>query len=620
MHLSLYRKYRPQSFADLVGQAHVTQTLKRAVAEHRVAHAFLFSGPRGTGKTSSARILAKALNCEKGGPEPCNECSSCLQVTEGSSLDVVEIDAASHGSVDDARDLREKVAYAPVSGRWKVYIVDECHMLSPAANNALLKVLEEPPEHVVFVFATTEPQKVLRTLVDRCQRYDFRAVSAADIADRIRQVCDAEGIWVDEAALSLIAARAAGSVRDGLSLLDQLRSFAGDKITPEAVAELLGQLPEDLLFEVIDLASERDAGGMFAFADRLIRSGSDVRLFSHSLVAHLRSLFLVLHAPAAQEILDISDERLERLQAQANHLSSEEVLRMLDLANQTQLQLREGIEGRLALEVALARMARPDLHATPAGLLARLERLERAVAGDPQAPSVARPPEPQPAGQSTPTLAHAAVAEHYVAGPATSAGEAPIPAAVSVPGKGPAETEATSGGGGEKVRTPEGPIDIEKVQRAWPLILEGVKRRKISFRAMLLPARPVAYRGNELILEFGPRSRFHKDQVAVRASQIPLLEAFEEILGERPVVRCVLGEESSEPVQGARAAPSAESRDDQQGDHPGAGSDNAVSDQPGARGKAASSSKPGVGDLADGSTAAIDLIREAFAGAEVVDE
>ncbi|HVL50921.1 MAG TPA: DNA polymerase III subunit gamma/tau, partial [Actinomycetota bacterium] len=377
-HLSLYRKYRPQSFAEVVGQQHVTQTLLTALKQDRLAHALLFSGPRGTGKTSTARILAKALNCERDGDEPCGECSSCVQIVSGSSLDVVEIDAASHGSVDDARDLREKVAYSSVSGRWKVYIIDECHMLSPAANNALLKVLEEPPEHVVFVFATTEPHKVLQTVLDRCQRYEFRSINSLDTAGRLAQICEMEGITADPETLTLISSRAGGSMRDALSLLDQLRAFAGDTIAVGDLAQLLGSMPDDVLFEAVDLISERDIGAVFVFSERLIRSGVDIREFSRALTDHLRSLFLVLHAPAAREILEVTDDGLSRLQEQANHLGSAEVLRLIDLTNEIGLQLRQAVEGRLALEVGLARMTRPDLHATPASLLARLDRLERA--------------------------------------------------------------------------------------------------------------------------------------------------------------------------------------------------------------------------------------------------
>ncbi|MGI8426549.1 MAG: DNA polymerase III subunit gamma/tau [Actinomycetota bacterium] len=626
MHVSLYRKYRPQSFAEVVGQAHVTQTLKRAITEKRVAHAFLFSGPRGTGKTSSARILAKALNCEKGGEEPCNECSSCLQVTEGASLDVVEIDAASNGSVDDARDLREKVAYAPVGGRWKVYIVDECHMLSPAANNALLKVLEEPPAHVVFVFATTEPQKVLHTLVDRCQRYDFRAVGASDIAERVQQVCDAEGIWIEQEALGMVGARAAGSVRDGLSLLDQLRSFAGEKISGEAVAELLGQLPEDLMFEALDLVAERDAPAMFAYADRLIRSGSDVRLFTHALVAHLRSVFLVIHTPAAQEILDISDERIGRLQAQANRFTSEEILRLLDLANETQLQLRQGIEGRLAVEIALARMARPDLHATPSTLLSRIEALERnsgVVQSEFAAP--AAPPAMVAPGAKAPTAAPLPAATPAAGPPhptdSNSRGEPAEPSRVAQAAPSTAQRQPPAPATAKEIveahePDQQGPVDIEKVQRAWPIILDKVKRRKISFQALLLAAHPVAYRENELILEFGPRSRFHKDRVSQASTQEPLVEAFIEVFGQRPRIRCVSGEERPDQfgagIGNQPAAP--ESPPDSLGLAPSGPAGGAEA------GPQAAETSEGSDEGSDQATAAIEMIREAFAGAEVVDD
>ncbi|MGH2811107.1 MAG: DNA polymerase III subunit gamma/tau [Actinomycetota bacterium] len=519
-HLSLYRKHRPQTFADVVGQEHVTQTLRNAVSEARVAHAYLFSGPRGTGKTSTARILAKTLNCEKGPtPEPCNSCTSCIEITQGSSLDVVEYDAASHGSVEDARELREKVAYAPAGGRMKVYIIDECHMLSTAANNAMLKVLEEPPAHVVFVFATTEPHKVLQTLLDRCQRYEFRAIDAETIAEHVMKVCEAEGISIEEETAALIAQRAAGSARDALTLLEQLQSFAGDEVTVEDVGSLLGSVPEELLFEITDLVSERDVGAALMFADRLIRSGRDVREFTRALVDHLRSLFLVLHAPAAQEILDASDEKIAQLGRQANRFDHAELLRLLDLANETQLALREAIEARLALEVGLARMTRPDLHAIPASMLSRIERLERLAGINEQERAAAEPPKP---------VKEAPPREKKT--PAKSKDQKPAASVPSVPDEAPAS-------GGE--------VDLERIRRAWDVILQKVKKRKISFQALLLQADPVAWQEGELALAFSPRHKFHRDEVADTSKQGPLVEAFFDTFGVRPRINCVIREETA---------------------------------------------------------------------------
>ncbi|HEU5001963.1 MAG TPA: DNA polymerase III subunit gamma/tau [Actinomycetota bacterium] len=620
---SLYRRYRPQTFSDVVGQGHVTRTLQNALAEQRLPHACLFSGPRGTGKTSTARILAKALNCEQAPTrEPCNVCASCRGITAGTSLDVVEIDAASHGSVDDARELREKVAYAPVAGRWKIYILDECHMLTTAANNALLKVLEEPPGHVVFVFATTEPSKVLQTVLDRCQRYEFRAVEPDAVARRLLQVCEAEGVAIEGAAASLIASRTTGSVRDALGLLDQAMSYSGSSIGVEDISRLFGAVPGEILFEAVDLISERDAGACFAFTDRLIRSGQDPREFLRSLIDHLRSVFLVQHASAAQEILNVADDQLDRLRGQANRFAPGDLLRILDLAGEAHLQLRQAADSRLGLEIAVVRMARPELHASPASLLARLERLERmsGLAGDAAAAGlspaplaqllphaaparapverpapVAPPParrevvafeRPPPAAVAAPAPPPPALAPITPPGPLPPPADRPVPAPVPAPAAAAPPAPAV------------GPVDLERIARAWDSVLAKVKAKKISAQAMLHEARPSAYEHDELVLEFAPTHRFHRDKVADPRSGylLPLVEALFDTFGVRPSVRCVLGDGSRPPAPPASSGP---------GPNPQAGSD--------------------VGeDVRGGPPPArprdpIDLIREGFA-AEIVEE
>ncbi|HWB72873.1 MAG TPA: DNA polymerase III subunit gamma/tau, partial [Egibacteraceae bacterium] len=390
-YVSLYRKYRPQTFAEVVGQGHITTTLANAIVEGRSHHAYLFTGPRGTGKTSTARILAKALDCERGPTaQPCNACGHCTAITAGSHVDVVEIDAASHGGVDDVRDLRERVALAPAGARTKVYIVDECHMLSMAGWNAFLKTVEEPPGHVVFVFATTEPHKVPDTILSRTQRFDFKRVGAATLATHLGQVSTLEGLDFEPGAADLIVRAGDGSVRDALSVLDQIVAFTGSTVTVRGVAEVLGAVPEDLLAETADLIAAGDVAGLCGLVQRLADGGQDLRQFARESVEHLRALLLLQVAPDGGLVAGTA-ERLNRLAGQAQRLGRCQLLRAIELLAEAQAQMRRG-NTRLPLEMALIKAAMPEASGDAAALATRMDRLERRV-------GVRDEPQPQPQPQ-----------------------------------------------------------------------------------------------------------------------------------------------------------------------------------------------------------------------------
>jgi DNA polymerase-3 subunit gamma/tau len=393
---SLYRRYRPQRFSELRGQDHVSRTLRNAVRENRVAHAYLFSGPRGTGKTSTARILAKALNCaQPNDGEPCGECESCVEVTNGTSLDVHELDAASNNGVEAMRDLVARASLG-TPGRWKVYIVDEVHMLSAAASNALLKTLEEPPGHVVFVLATTDPQKVLPTIRSRTQHFEFRLLPADVLAEHLRWVAADAGLEVADEAIDLVARRGNGSARDALSALDQVAAAGG--IDEQAV-------PVD---EIVEGLCERDAGRALVGVAERVSAGQDPRQLTRDIVEHLRNTFLATMAP---KLAGLPDDELERLSDQARRLGAPATVRAMETLGEALIDMRESPDPRVTLEVALVRLCRPDADTSPAALVERLERLERAAAGGTQAPAVAEarkavrkappPPPPPPAPKSS---------------------------------------------------------------------------------------------------------------------------------------------------------------------------------------------------------------------------
>ncbi len=558
--LALYRRYRPDTFADVIGQEHVTEPLRRALTNNRVNHAYLFSGPRGCGKTTSARILARALNCERGPiAEPCGICQSCQELARGGpgSIDVIEIDAASHGGVDDARDLRERAFFAPVSSRYKIYIVDEAHMVTTAGFNALLKLVEEPPPHVKFIFATTEPDKVIGTIRSRTHHYPFRLVPPRVLSGYLATLCEAEGIAVEPVVLPLVVRAGAGSVRDSLSVLDQLLGGADvNGVSYGQATALLGYTPDSLLDEFVDAFAAGDAGGVFACVDKVIEVGQDPRRFAEDLLRRLRDLVIVAAVPEAlaSGLVDVATDQGERLTSQAATLGPGELTRAAEVIAQGLTEMRGTTAPRLHLELMCARVLLPGADADGRGIHARLDRLERrtgmagAVAETaPAAAATSRPasdtepvaahdgeppaddrPEPRPAPEPASAADSTSSRSSAPDGPS-----APPPATPSTPTVRPEPSPPPAEPAGtpppETAAAPR-EFSVTDVRRLWPEVLEEVKgKRRFTWILLSQNANVVEVRDGRLVLAMpnvGARDSFAKG-----GSEDILREALVVVLG-----------------------------------------------------------------------------------------
>ena len=500
---ALYRKYRPQDFEEVVGQEAIVRTLKNAISSGQVRQAYLFAGPRGTGKTSLARILAKGLNCAQGPtPTPDKVCNACVTIANGTSLDVVEMDAASQRGIDDIREIRERVVLQPAEGRYKVYILDEAHQLTDAAWNALLKLIEEPPPHLVFVFCTTDLSKVLPTVRSRCQTFVFQRPRLAELVRVLRRVADGEEIDAPDQALALIARGARGAYRDAVSTLDQLAAATENHISVQSVLQLLGAVEEEALFRLCDLVVDRDAAGALTFIEELSEQGQDLGRLVTDLLEHLRHLMLVQHMGEVPESLPVTEETRERLRAQANQLGEATVIRLVDLLAVAVEDMRQGGDPRLPLELALVKVTRPGVDLSRESLAYRIEQLEQQRIA--------------PAARARDAAAESAAED----------------AGLEIPGTAP---------------RPEPPsLELEQLQEAWQrTIVPAVEERSIPAASVLREAHPADLANDTLTVEFPASASFHRQLAEEPKNATLLADALYEVTGRRLGVAFAEGETGS---------------------------------------------------------------------------
>lgn len=477
-YMALYREWRPKVFEDVIGQEHIVRTIKNQILQGRIPHAYLLCGTRGTGKTSTAKILSKAVNClnPKDG-DPCNQCEMCREINEGTLLDVVEIDAASNNRVENIRELIEDVKYPPHSARYKVYIIDEVHMLSASAFNALLKTLEEPPAFVIFILATTDPQKVPPTILSRCQRYDFKRISASNIGKRLRRIADENGVFVEDRTLDTIARVSDGAMRDALSILDQAISMASGKIEHRDVINMLGLTSNEFMFDLVDKMINKDIEGSIKVLDDIIQNGKDILQFSKDLTRHFRNLLMVKVSKSPEDIIDASDETIKLFKEQAGKIRSEEIMRAINIVVEVENEARLTSQPRILLEMAIIKFCKREYDSSPEMLLSRINQLEERISS----------------GNAVVTQSETQGTYKTTEKKVKSREEASVPAKSDTP-----EVQVNV-----KPQREPGIITLDEVKTSWHEVLTLIKsNKKVTVASWLALGEPVGVSGNNIIISF----------------------------------------------------------------------------------------------------------------------
>ena len=492
------RKWRPKDFDSVLGQEHVTTTLKNAIAQNRVAHAYIFSGPRGVGKTTTARIFAMALNCKNGtAKEPCGTCDSCKEISSGTNLDVIEIDGASNRGIDEVRALRENIKFAPTRGKYKVYIIDEVHMLTEEAFNALLKTLEEPPAHAIFIFATTRPYKVPSTILSRCQRFDFKRLTVNEITGKLKEIVKSEKLEIEEEALYTIARAAEGAMRDAESMLDQLVSFCGKKIDAESATAISGTVGHEVLFDFTEKVINKDTAGILKLVDGVIASGKDIPQFVNSLVVHFRNILIARASDEPEGLIDLPKEMIGRLAVQAKSFSNETLLYILTVLMGAQDSVRRAISQRIPLELAAIRLTRRDDLVSLTSILDRIEQLEKKLASGAAKPEPKAAPQPQHKDEK-----------------------------ISEPAKDAEKKEHFD----VKVEIGTHELSFERICEIWPNLLREILSKKMSLALFLQPGQPLKLEDSVLTIAFSREHKFHKEALETNGNRKMIENALSGIL------------------------------------------------------------------------------------------